>query len=69
MCVAEMSMRSGGMPVALLDQPLGLVDDLAGDHAAIADDDGELRRAVVEHQAAGVQPVVAPVACRSACRR
>ena len=37
---------------------LRLVDQLAGDHAAIDDDDGELRLAVVEDQAAGVQRVV-----------
>ena len=57
-CVAEMRMCSGGMPVALLGESLGRVGDFARNHAAIADGEGDVRRAVVEHQAAGVQPIV-----------
>ncbi len=37
---------------------LGGIGDFARDHTAVANDDGDLGRAVIEHQAAGVEPIV-----------
>ena len=49
---------AGGDAGGLVGGLLGGVEEGAGQHQAVGDDDGHAGRAVVEHQAAGVQPVL-----------
>ena len=53
-----MRTRSAGNACLLLDEQFGGVGDFPWNHAAIAHGKGDFGRAIVEHQAAGVELVV-----------